>query len=402
MVVNRYLVNASLSNRTVTETTTFGSPLLLTGDEICVADLGLAEWVLIVLYAIVIIVDITGNGIVVYLILSERQLRTITNVFLVNLAVADIAKAFTGIPFSLMVNLIFRYWPFAAFLCPFVAYIEIVVVFASAFTMVAMSVDRYMAIVHPLRPKLTYNGVALTLLMVWLLAFAMPIPTALSAGLHIPDISNASDSHACYTKKVHCLENWSNESQRSVYSLLIMTLQYGIPLVVLALTYTRIGVIIWVRRTPGEAVRQRDERFASSKRKMVKMMIVVVLLYALCWLPLHTLQLYTDLDPTIYDHIPNSHLLWNFILWLALVHACCNPVIYFWMNKKFRYGFLRLLVCCLKRSVPPRNVRLNSQYTMNSIQHHNSIKTEKRYSVLSTRSGIGRTSVTAHAPSGSP
>ncbi|XP_033735103.1 RYamide receptor-like [Pecten maximus] len=396
MVVDRFSVNSSFSNRTSADTTTFGPPSLLTGDDTCVADLGPAEWVLIFLYGIVIVVDVTGNGIVCYLIFSERQLRTITNFFLVNLAVADIAKAFTGIPFSLMVNLIFRYWPFSAFLCPFVAYIEIVVVFASAFTMVAMSVDRYIAIVHPLRPKLTYNGVTLTLLTVWLLAFAMPIPTALSAGLYIPDISNATDSHACYTKKEHCLENWSNESQRSVYSLLIMTLQYGIPLVVLAFTYTRIGVIIWIRRTPGEAVRQRDERLASSKRKMVKMMIVVVLLYALCWLPLHTLQLYTDLDPTIYDHIPNSHLLWNCILWVALVHACCNPVIYFWMNKKFRYGFLRLLVCCLKRSVPPHNIRLNSQYTMNSLQHNNSSKAVKRYSVLSRG---GNTSVTGNVPS---
>ncbi|OWF47810.1 RYamide receptor-like [Mizuhopecten yessoensis] len=391
MVVDRYLVNSSVSNRTSAETTTFGFPSLRTGDDVCIADLGPAEWVLIFLYGMVIVVDVTGNGIVCYLIFSERQLRTITNFFLVNLAIADIAKAFTGIPFSLMVNLIFRYWPFAAFLCPFVAYIEIVVVFASAFTLVAMSVDRYIAILHPLRPKLSYRGVALTLLTVWLLAFAMPIPTAISAGLRIPDTENATDSHACYSNKEHCLEHWSNESQRSVYSLLIMTLQYGIPLVVLAFTYTRIAIIIWIRRTPGEAVRQRDERLASSKRKMVKMMIVVVLLYALCWLPLHTLQLYSDLDPTIYDTVPNSHLLWNFILWLALAHACCNPVIYFWMNKRFKYGFLRLLVCCHKRSVPQHEGRLNSQYTMNSLHHNNSSKTVRQYSVLSV-GGVGNTS----------
>ncbi|XP_060067182.1 RYamide receptor-like [Ylistrum balloti] len=395
MVVGNYFVNSSFSNRTPAEATTSGHPFLPTEDDVCVAELGPTEWILIVLYGIVIIVDVTGNGIVCYLIFSERQLRTITNFFLVNLAVADIAKAFTGIPFSLMVNLIFRYWPFSAFLCPFVAYIEIVVVFASAFTMVAMSVDRYIAIVHPLRPKLTYSGMAFTLLTVWLLAFAMPIPTALSAGLYIPDTPNSTDRYTCYSQKEHCLENWSNESQRSVYSLLIMTLQYGIPLVVLAFTYTRIAVIIWIRRTPGEAVRQRDERLASSKRKMVKMMIVVVLLYALCWLPLHTLQLYSDVDPTIYDHVPNSHLLWNFILWLALVHACCNPVIYFWMNKRFRYGFLRLLVCCLKRSVPQHNAHLHSQFTMNSL-HQNS--RTKRYSVLSHGDG-GRTSGTKNEPS---
>lgn len=261
--------NSSVTNRTMSEPISFGLTPLQTGEEeMCMAELGPAEWLIIVLYGMVILMDITGNGIVCYLIFTERQLRTVTNFFLANLAVADIAKACTGIPFSLMVNLIYRYWPFAAALCPFVAYIEIVVVFASAFTLVAMSVDRYIAILHPLRPKLTRRGVFLSIIVVWLLAFAMPIPTAFTAGLQPQNLTNSSDVQPCYNTKELCYEKWPTEYQKSVYSLIIMTLQYGIPLVVLAFTYTRIAIIIWVQRTPGEAWRERDERLASSKRKV--------------------------------------------------------------------------------------------------------------------------------------
>ena len=55
---------------------------------------------------------------------------------------------------------------------------------------------------------------------------------------------------------------------RYIYSMVIMVLQYFLPLFVLTFTYTWIGIIIWGKKTPGEAQNARDQRMAASKRKV--------------------------------------------------------------------------------------------------------------------------------------
>lgn len=66
----------------------------------------------------------------------------------------------------------------------------------------------------------------------------------------------------------HCDEDWPDAEKRYAYSLSIMVLQYFIPLAILAFTYTHIGVVIWVKRAPGEAENNRDRRMAASKKKV--------------------------------------------------------------------------------------------------------------------------------------
>jgi len=65
-----------------------------------------------------------------------------------------------------------------------------------------------------------------------------------------------------------CDEDWPNGEQRYGYSLSVMVLQYFVPLGILAFTYAHIGIVIWVKRAPGEAENNRDQRMAASKRKV--------------------------------------------------------------------------------------------------------------------------------------
>lgn len=83
----------------------------------------------------------------------------------------------------------------------------------------------------------------------------------------------------------------------------------------------------------------------------VKMLIVVAMTYALCWLPIHVITILGDIDMSIYDN-QYMHVIWLFSHWLAVSNCFSNPVIYFWMNSGFRQGFLRILpssVCLPKR-----------------------------------------------------
>lgn len=75
------------------------------------------------------------------------------------------------------------------------------------------------------------------------------------------------------------------------------------------------------------------------------MMITVVVIYALCWLPLHCITLVGDAHPSVWQ-FPYIQTVWIACHWLAMSNCCYNPIVYFWMNAKFRQGFRTALLCC--------------------------------------------------------
>lgn len=213
--------------------------------------------ILILLYGLVIFLAIGGNIVVCYIVLAYQRMRTVTNFFLLNLAISDILKALLCIPFTFVSNILLMYWPFGEGLCPIVTYIQSLAVLLSAFTLVSMSLDRYIAIVYPLRPRMTKLQALLAIGATWFCAMVVPLPTAIVSGVTVLE-ENGNGL---------CLEIW-NPSQQYAYSLSLLILQYFLPLVVLSFTYGRIGYIIWIKAIPGEAERKRDQKMAASKRKV--------------------------------------------------------------------------------------------------------------------------------------
>ncbi|XP_013402794.1 RYamide receptor [Lingula anatina] len=330
---------------------------------------GYVTGILIVLYSAITVLAIGGNSLVCYVVLAYQRMRTVTNYFIVNLAVSDILMAVLCIPLTFVANILLNYWPFGALLCPIVLYVQAVSVFLSAFTLVAISVDRYVAIIYPLRKRMTSKMAVIVIANIWFLSLVVPLPTAI--------LSKVDEDNKCY-------EHWHDWTQRFQYTAAIMVLQYVLPLCVLSFTYLRIGVVIWVQKIPGEALNNRDQRMAASKRKMVKMMITVVSLYAICWLPLHAITLIGDRHPGIYFY-KYINLIWISIHWLAMSNSCINPIVYCWMNSKFRNGFRFALRWCpcfridLRRAMSDR---------LKSAQNGGSRRTSVRNSVALTLSNF--------------
>lgn len=108
-----------------------------------------------VLYIPIFIFALLGNGTVCYIVQATPRMRTVTNYFIANLAVGDILMSLFCVPFSFVSIFILKHWPFGAVLCYLVNYSQAVSVLVSAYTLVAISVDRYLAIMRPLRPRIT-------------------------------------------------------------------------------------------------------------------------------------------------------------------------------------------------------------------------------------------------------
>lgn len=130
------------------------------------------------LYSAVFIVALLGNGLVCFVVHTMPRMKTVTNYFIVNLAVGDILMTLFCVPFSFVPMLVLRYWPFGEIMCKIVNYSQAVSVFVSAYTLLAISIDRYMAIMHPLKPRLGRAAAKMIVAAVWIgaLATAAPIP----------------------------------------------------------------------------------------------------------------------------------------------------------------------------------------------------------------------------------
>ena len=138
-----------------------------------------AQAVLILMYATITVLAVGGNAIVVYIVLAYQRMRTVTNYFIVNLSLGDIIMAVLCIPFTFIANLLMQFWPFGSIMCPIVSYAQAVAVFISAFTMVAISLDRYVAILWPMRPRMTSRQALLVIALIWLLSLMVPLPIAI-------------------------------------------------------------------------------------------------------------------------------------------------------------------------------------------------------------------------------
>lgn len=218
------------------------------------------QTIIITMYSIIILLSVFGNSIVCYIVFSSKQMRTVMNYFIVSLALSDIMMAVICIPFTFIANLVMNEWPFGVALCPIVTFLQVVSVFMSSFTLVAISLDRFSAIVYPLRPKMTKREAFIVITVIWFMSVLIPLPTAIKSKVH----RYVNDSSAPY----FCEEVWENVMAQSVYNAIILLVQYFIPLMVLIFTYGRIILVLWIKKAPGEAVSDRDQRMAKSKKKV--------------------------------------------------------------------------------------------------------------------------------------
>lgn len=139
-----------------------------------------------VMYCAVFVVALLGNGLVCFVVQTSPRMKTVTNYFIVNLAVGDILMTVLCVPFSFVSMLALRYWPFGALLCKAVNYSQAVSVLVSAYTLVAISLDRHAAILRPLQPRLGRTAAKLVVAAVWGGALATAAPISLVSTLQRP------------------------------------------------------------------------------------------------------------------------------------------------------------------------------------------------------------------------
>ncbi|NXT05919.1 NPFF2 protein, partial [Prunella fulvescens] len=306
--------------------------------------------VFITSYLLIFLLCMLGNGGVCFIVLWSKHMRTVTNLFILNLAVSDLLVGLFCMPTTLLDNIIAG-WPFGSLVCKMSGMVQGISVSASVFTLVAIAVDRFRCIVHPFKQKLTVPAAVATIVAIWVLAVAIMCPSAVLLRVREERRFRVLLGPANATRPLFwCREEWPEPAMRKIYTAVLFANIYVAPLSLIVLMYARIGASLSHR--PGAGRRGQEQR----KRKAVRMLVLVTLLFALSWLPLWTLLLLSDYaslsDPqleliNIYIY-PMAH-------WLAFFNSSVNPIIYGFCNENFRRGFqavLRLQLC--SRAAPAR------------------------------------------------
>ncbi|XP_023253344.1 neuropeptide FF receptor 1-like [Seriola lalandi dorsalis] len=318
----------------------------------------------ILAYFFIFLLCMVGNILVCLIVLENRRMRTVTNLFILNLAISDLLVGIFCIPTTLVDNLITG-WPFSNTVCKMSGFVQGVSVSASVFTLVAISVERFRCIVYPLQPKPTVLVAKAAIVFIWLLAVVIMCPAAVALTVeqfpshYMVYNDDFNDTVSLYT----CYENFDNPHMRKVYTTVLFAHIYLVPLTVITIMYGSIGVklcsYVVANREPqlANAVQLGGRRgglpmISQKKIKVIKMLIVVALLFMLSWLPLWTLMMMTDyagLDSDQLDLL--TSYIFPFAHWLAFSNSSVNPIIYGYYNENFKRGFQAVCksrpLCCL-------------------------------------------------------
>uniref|UniRef100_A0A4W5PRS9 C-C motif chemokine receptor 8 n=1 Tax=Hucho hucho TaxID=62062 RepID=A0A4W5PRS9_9TELE len=288
-----------------------------------------------VLYSLFFILGFLGNVLVLWVILLGVRLRSMTDVCLLNLALADLLLVYS-LPF--LAHHARHQWVFGDVMCKVVLSVYHIGFYSGIFFITLMSVDRYLAIVHALyamRARTRKYG-AIAAVMIWLAGF-------LALFLKVEK----------HNKKVNCHSVYDGHAWGIFAFFKINTLGQLIPLVIMGFCYTQI-----VRRLLSAP---------SSKKQAIRLFLIVVVVFFFCWTPYNITSFFKALDKAIRLTLQTTEA-------MAYSHSCLNPIIYVFVGQKFIRHLIRLInrMCQFMKNYLPRDFRASrtgsvySQTTMSN------------------------------------
>ncbi|XP_030644109.1 neuropeptide Y receptor type 2 [Chanos chanos] len=317
--------------------------------------------ILILAYSAIILLGMTGNSLVIYVVYKFKTLRTVTNFFIVNLAVADLLVNTLCLPFTLMYTL-HGEWRFGQVMCYMLPYAQGLAVHVSTITLNVIALDRYRSIIYHMETKMSKDVCMGVIALTWVFSAVLASPLAIFREYGTFSLTADQSIQVC-------TEKWpGSNADSTVYSLAMFFLQYGLPLAIISFAYAR----IWSKLRNHVSPTGRSERHRRRK-KTTKMLVAVVVVFTVSWLPFHAFQLAIDIDHSVLD-MRDFKLLYTAFHIVAMCSTFANPILYGWMNRNYRTAFLAVCKCSRSTNVRMRRVRTrdtdalnNKSYAVNSL-----------------------------------
>lgn len=307
----------------------------------------------IVLEVMIAVLSIVGNVLVCWAVAINSTLKNATNYFLVSLAVADIAVGLLAIPFAITIS-IGLHTNFHC--CLFLACFVLVLTQSSIFSLLAVAVDRYLAIKIPLRYKSLVTGKRARglITILWILSFGIGLTPLMGWNKGVPDkcqnITNETTAGRQPDCQMTCLfENVVTMSYMVYFNFFGCVL---LPLFIMLGIYIKIFIVACKQLRQMELM--GNSRTTLQKEvNAAKSLAIIVGLFALCWLPLHILNCLILFNTNFAES--KREWLMNLAIIFSHANSVINPIIYAYRIRDFRCTFRKILsryVLCKSKDFP--------------------------------------------------
>ncbi|XP_070813222.1 C-X-C chemokine receptor type 2-like [Pituophis catenifer annectens] len=285
------------------------------------------KYIVAFIYFLVCILSLLGNSLVILVVSYSKGNHSVTDVYLLNLAIADLLFAVT-----LPIWAVYRAheWIFGTFMCKIASVLKEVNFYSGVLLLAFISFDRYLAIVYATRAATQKrHWVKFVCIGIWLFAFLFSLPV-----IRFREAFTVSNPHHTV-----CYENIGGNQTtkwRVVLRILPQVFGFLLPLTIMIICY-------------GITVHRLYQTKNKQKKKAMKVILAVVLVFVLCWLPYNIALLFDTLLRIRYindtcsvreridDALSGTEI-------LGVAHSCINPIIYAFIGQKFRNNFLKILV----------------------------------------------------------
>ncbi|XP_036407354.1 endothelin-1 receptor-like [Megalops cyprinoides] len=332
-----------------------------------------------VLSCAIFVVGMVGNATLLRIIYQNKCMRNGPNALIASLALGDLIYITIAIPIHVYKLLagrwLFEDHPFGLFLCKLVPFLQKASVGITVLNLCALSVDRYRAVASWSRvqgvgiPLLT----AVEIISIWVLSFILAVPEAIGFDIVVFEYKNITIRTCMLKPQTPFIEFYKNAKDWWLFGF-----YFCLPLACTAIFYTLMTCEMLNRRNG--SLRIALSEHLKQRREVAKAVFCLVLIFALCWFPLHLSRLlkkllYTQNDTGRCDLLNFLLVLDYLSINLATINSCINPIILYFVSKKFKNCFKSCLCCwCHSGTLISSMVPLNgtsTQYKTQEANNHN-------------------------------
>uniref|UniRef100_A0A3P8T8J1 G-protein coupled receptors family 1 profile domain-containing protein n=1 Tax=Amphiprion percula TaxID=161767 RepID=A0A3P8T8J1_AMPPE len=290
-------------------------------------------WLVPTFFSLIMLVGLVGNSLVIHVVTKHQQMKTVTNFYIVNLATTDILFLVCCVPFTATLYPL-PSWIFGEFMCRLVNYLQQVTAQATCITLSAMSVDRCYVTVYPLQ-SLRHRTPRMALAVsvsIWIGSLLLSIPVAVYQRL---------EAGYWFGPQTYCTEVFPSARLQRAFIIYSFLAVYLLPLLTITACYA-----FMLKRMGQSSVNPIDssyqvrgkvlaERAAAVRARVSRMVVVMVVLFLICWGPIQVCILLQAFGL-------RSYILYKLKIWghcMSYSNSSVNPLVYAFMGNNFRKAF---------------------------------------------------------------
>lgn len=298
-----------------------------------------------VVLSLICVISLTGNlSLFLIVFYGNKNLRTVSNAFMLNLAFADVIVSIINMPITVATTIAEKQW-FSHGVCVVLGFTNIISFIGSVMSLALMAINRYFYIVHWKKYTAIFNKkrACVSVLILWLITVLIAMPPLIGWS-----------SYSFIPGKSYCFVDWQADAY---YMYFMLSICFFGPLVTMIFCYSKIlkftgkvkrriiNAEHGVTHAFGQGDKRHDwlfkSRLSPEEVKLTNTLLIVVSAFLICWTPF-AITMFFD----VYSSKPLPRAIDMGSLLLGYLNSMCNPIIYAARNRQFKNGFIDLFSHC--------------------------------------------------------